>query len=422
MVPKLIFRINRETGSQERWQPIMARSFLKVLFFVLLLSPFAARAQEVDKYKSFNRFAGMAPYIDFFASKQQSISPYVKPATEAIRRLQTLLGDVLPKGAIFICSSLEQRDSLYEPIILKMGYAWALTLNTPEVRAEEMLAQIKSRMGGEVPPEIMERLKNSPPDMMASSEGRMVQDTVRRIAYAVIQTKFAKNLRYRSSRLNDMGKSPLPDWLDIGIGAYVTGSDPNLNYLQQNMQQTFPLEDILTMSRPFVASNFLQTGSNGGSGGMSGSRGGRGFPDGGQGFPSGGFSGMGQGFPSGGFDGMGSAGGPPAGFGGSQGNQGRGGGSQGGMQRTIPKDEQDQMLFDGQASTFFAFLLEKVGVEKVKELIQAVQQGVEGRDYVARPDMLGDDYGKIEDEWIEWVGTLKPQTEFPGGNPSPKQM
>ncbi len=79
------------------------------------------------------------------------------------------------------------------------------------------------------------------------------------------------------------------------------------------------------------------------------------------------------------------------------------------------------MLFDGQSSTFFAFLLQKVGIEKVKELIKAVQGGIEGRNFIARPDMLGDDFGKIEDEWIEFVETLKPQRETFGGKPAPKQ-
>ena len=118
----------------------------------------------------------------------------------------------------------------------------------------------------------------------------------------------------------------------------------------------------------------------------------------------------GQGFPSGGFGG-----------GGRQGSSRGNNGSQGGFQRTIPKDEQDQMLFDGQSSTFFTFIIEKVGIEKVKDLIKAVQGGIEGRDVVARPDMLGDDFGKIEDEWIEFVENLKPQKETFGKKPLPKQ-
>ena len=80
------------------------------------------------------------------------------------------------------------------------------------------------------------------------------------------------------------------------------------------------------------------------------------------------------------------------------------------------------MIFDGQSSTFFAFLLEKVGIEKVRELIQAVQEDVEGRDFIAREDMLGDDYGKIEEEWIEWVGKQKPIRESFGDKPAPKQI
>ena len=231
--------------------------------FRIFLVPYTAEAQQADKYKNFNRFAGVVPHIDFFASKRQSISPYEKPAAQTIGKLQTLLGDSLPKGAIFVCSSLEQKDSIYEPMVLKMGYQWSLTIETPDVAAEEMLARIKSRMGDEIPAEIMDRMKSRQSDMVAAAEGRMVNETVRQIAYAVIQTTFAKNLRYRSSRLNDMGKSPLPDWLDIGIASYVAGNDPNLSYLQENMEQTFPLEDILSMSRPFVASTFLQTGNSG---------------------------------------------------------------------------------------------------------------------------------------------------------------
>ena len=51
-----------------------------------------------------------------------------------------------------------------------------------------------------------------------------------------------------------MGKSPLPDWLDIGIASYVERSQyaPSPT-CKQNMDQTFPLEDVLSMARPFAA-------------------------------------------------------------------------------------------------------------------------------------------------------------------------
>jgi hypothetical protein len=437
----------------------MVRSFLIALFFFLLVFPHPIQAQPPAQYKSFNQFTGLVHGVDFFASSKKLVEPYEAPVAETIGKLENLLGNNLPKGSIFICSTLEQKDSIYEPMILKMGYAWTLSIETSDIRAQQMMERMKSMMGDQVPAEMLERFKSRPANM---ADTGTIKDTVRRIAYAVIQTSFAKNLRYRSSRLNDMGKSPLPDWLDIGIGDYATGEDPNLSYLQQNLDQTFSIEDILTMSRPFVASLFLQSsgvssgtsGSRGGNrggmgggqgfpaggmgggqgfpaggmgggqgfpaGGMGGGQGfpaggmggGQGFPaggmGGGQGFPAGGMGG-GQGFPAGGMGGMGQGGGPP---GGPQGFSGREGGQRGGFQRTIPKDEQDQMIFDGQSSTFFAFLLEKVGIEKVRKLIKAVDEGTEGREFVAREDMLGNDFGKIEREWLEWMKNLKPEPAF----------
>jgi hypothetical protein len=105
----------------------------------------------------------------------------------------------------------------------------------------------------------------------------------------------------------------------------------------------------------------------------------------------GGFSGAGMGAP-----GQGGQSGP-----------GRQGGQRNGMQREIPKDEQDRMLFDGQSSTFFSYMLSRVGIEKMQELIRQIQEGKESRDYIVRPDVLGDDFEKIEADWVAWVKTLK---------------
>ncbi len=397
----------------------MARSILFLLIVVVLFLPHSMEAQEADTYKSFNKYSGLVTGVDFFASKKQLASPYEKPVAQVVEKLTALFGKPLPKGSVFICSTLEQKDSIYEPMILKMGYEWTLSIDSPDIQAEAMMERIRSRMGDDIPAELLERFQNMQPSMMASAENRMVQDATRRVTYAIIQTSFAENLKYRSSRLNDMGKSPLPDWLDIGIGVYATGEDANLSYLLQNMEQTFPIEDILTMSRPFVASTFLQGDSSGSGRGSFG-------PGGGQGFPSGGFGGMSAegGPPQGGFSGMGQGGFPQGGFSGrGEDSQGGTGGQRGGRQRTIPKDEQDQMIFDGQSSTFFAFLLEKVGIEKARELINAVQEGVEGRDFIAREDVLGGDYRIIEEEWIEWVQKLEPPPpQFPGsGMPNAKE-
>jgi hypothetical protein len=144
-----------------------------------------------------------------------------------------------------------------------------------------------------------------------------------------------------------------------------------------------------------------------------------GMPSGGfGGMPSGGFGGMpsggASGMPSGGFGGMpsgGMGGGMPgAGSGGAttRGAGNSGGGQRGGMQRNLPKDEQDRMLFDGQASTFFSFLIEKIGIEKVKALIKQVQEGKLSREFLAQADIFGNNFGKLEEDWTTWVKAQQP--------------
>jgi hypothetical protein len=370
----------------------MVRPIITVFILIAVFGVNSANSQQLATFKNFTAFRDLAPGIDFFASNRQVVAPYEKPAGEAIAKLKSLLGASLPKGAIFVCSTLEQKDAVYEPKVLKMGYGWTLTAVTAAVRSQEMLARIKAQMGGEVPAEIMDRIQKMPPEMMATAEKQMVASVTQQIAYAVLQTTFAKDLQFRSSRLDDMGKSPLPDWLDIGIGLYVSGSDSALTYLKQNMDQSFPLEDILSMARPFVASSSQNGGGPGGGGGMGRMGGSSGGAPGGM--P--GFSGRGMG----GFGG-GAMGGGMSGPGGSS------GGMRGGMQRTLPKDEQDRMLFDGQASTFFAYMLEKAGTDRMRELIKQVGEGKESRDYIAKPDVLGSDFAKIEADWAAWVKARK---------------
>lgn len=370
----------------------MVRPIIAAFILIAAFGINTANAQQLATFKNFSAFRDLAPGIDFFASNRQVVAPYEKPAGETIAKLKSLFGASLPKGAIFVCSTLDQKDAVYEPKVLKMGYGWTLTAVTSAVRSQEMLARIKAQMGGEVPAEILDRIQKMSPEMMANAEKQMIVSVTQQIAYAVIQSTFAKDLQFRSSRLDDMGKSPLPDWLDIGIGIYVSGSNSALTYLQQNMDQSFPLEDILSMARPFVASSSNQNGGGPGGGGMRSMGGGSGGANGGM--P--GFGGRGMG----GFGGGNMGGGMP-GFGGSP------GGMRGGMQRTLPKDEQDRMLFDGQASTFFAYMLEKVGTDKMRELIKKVGEGKESRDFIANPDVLGPDFQKIEADWAAWVKTQK---------------
>ena len=132
-----------------------------------------------------------------------------------------------------------------------------------------MLARMKSQMGGEIPAEILDRMKNRPPEMMAECRKADGSSTVtQQIAYAVIQSMLDKDLQYRSSRLDDMGKSPLPDWLDIGIASYASGSNPNVSFLQQNMDQTFP-DRGRTLHVPSICGFLISDqGGSGGGGGM----------------------------------------------------------------------------------------------------------------------------------------------------------
>jgi hypothetical protein len=367
----------------------MIRPIITAFVLFVALGTNLGNAEQSVNFKNFASFRQLVTGIDFYASNRQLVVPYEKQAAEAMSRLRSLFGADLPKGAIFICSTLEQKDSVYEPKVLRMGYGWTLTAITPEVRMQQMQARIKSQMGGELPAEIVERLKSRATEMMADAEKQMVSTTTQQIAHAVIQCLLVKDLQYRSSRLDDMGKSPLPDWLDIGIASYASGAQPNLAFLQQHMDQTFPLEDILSMSRPFVASSVDQ-----GSYGMNrGGGGGMGRFGGGANGESGGFQGM-QGMPQGGWTR-------------GQGGFGGGGGQRGG-QRNLPKDEQDRMLFDGQSSTFFSYLFEKVGIERIKVLLAQAEAGKESREFVTQPDVLGADFEKIEADWANWVKTLKP--------------
>lgn len=395
---------------------MIRRYIITALVLTAAFSINLANAQQPASFKNFVAFRNIVPGIDFFASNRQAVAAYEKPTADAMAKLEALLGANLPRGAVFVCSTIAQKDSVYEPKVLKSGYSWSLTVVTTEVRSQEMLARIKSQMGDNIPAEIRDRISKMQPEMMANSEKQAVASVTQQIAHAVVQTMFNKELQYRSSRLDDMGKSPLPDWLDIGIAAYATGTNSALSYVKQNMDQTFPIEDILSMARPFVASSTGQSGGGMGRSGGGGQSAG-GFPGGGMGgFPGGSGGQSGGGFPGGGMGGFpgGSGGQSGGGFpaGGTSGFGGRSaggasGGQRGGGQRMMSKDEQDRMLFDGQASSFFSYVLEKLGIDKVKELIKQAQEGNESRQYLEKANALGPDFGKIEEDWAAWVKAQK---------------
>jgi hypothetical protein len=223
----------------------------------------------------------------------------------------------------------------------------------------------------------------------------LVAGVTRQMAYAITQVALAPEKPYRSSRLDDMARSPLPDWLDVGIAAYASGGNLGTGYLQQHMDETFALEDMLTMSRPFVA-----PASTGGGGGQFVMR-------------QGSSGGAGQGANQGGGASDGPSAGPPQVFSmPAPGAQGSGGGGmsmgRGFGPRTLSKDQQDRMLFDSQATSFFAYFLQKAGLDKARELVALARQSKQPREYLGGSD-LGSDFDKIEQEWTAWVKAQKPE-------------
>ena len=80
----------------------------------------------------------------------------------------------------------------------------------------------------------------------------------------------------------------------------------------------------------------------------------------------------------------------------------------------LPKDVQDRMMFDGQASSFFAYVIQKAGLEKAKEIVAAAREGKNPGDILSREDVLGKDPEKVEAGWREWVKELKVEGP-PGG-------
>ena len=108
------------------------------------------------------------------------------------------------------------------------------------------------------------------------------------------------------------------------------------------------------------------------------------------------------GFPSGGF--------PSGGFGSrGSGGFGRGSGQRGDRQRVLPKDEQDRMLFDTESESFFLYLIEKVGTEKVSSLVKKAEKGEEVWKLLSEPDMLGTDLEKMDGDWVSWIRAQNPQ-------------
>jgi hypothetical protein len=359
---------------------------------LLILAAGNAVPQTVTFQNSFKTFKNIVPGIDFFAANRNEITPFEAPLIEARKRLAVFLGTDMTQGAIAICGTAAQRDTVTETRLLRLGYKWAIIYTTPDAAIQQQLAQAKVKLS-DLPAQIRERIDN--PETKAAQAARMLTNTVQRMCYSILITTMAPEKEFRPSRYDDVGRSPLSDWLDIGIVTYAFAELSNLRYLQDRMEEAFPLEDVLSMSRPFVA-----TDTSGSAGGMNITRmlggvaaAGGGGPQGMQGTP---------GTAGGTRGGSGGTGSDPAG--GQRAAGGRGGAGGSGA-RQIPKEQADRMFFDAQGSTFFACLVEKVGVDKIKAMIQANKEGKLTRDLI--PELLGGDMDKIENGWQEWVKVQK---------------
>ena len=365
-------------------------------------------AQENPFSKSFKFFKkDVSPGIDYFADGQNDIEPYVKPVVEARAKIGDFLGTELSRGAIFVCSTVAQRDAVYDVKVFKSGYKWYLIQLTPEAQREERTARMQAQrqaaagaaqdQGGGQGQGGQQRggqdqagqrggqdqggrggFGNPSPEMRAAQEARAATTLAIQMGYATLMTTLDQDLVYRVSRVEDVGKSPLVDWLDIGLVAYATGtSNTYLKFLQDNLDSAFAIEDVLSMNRPFVVQ---QDPGSGGSG-----------------------AGPGGGNPGSAM--MGASGDRGQGGGAGAGGGGGGRGSAGRGNAPLPKDVQDRQLFDGQAATFFNYLIEKAGMDKAKEIVRQNMKGKEAITVVE--SFLGSDFDKVEKDWQTWIKALK---------------
>jgi hypothetical protein len=173
--------------------------------------------------------------------------------------------------------------------------------------------------------------------------------------------------------------------------------------LQERVDDCFPLDDVLSMSRPFVAQT--DSTSGGGGGGMSG---GNVMIMGGGGERGGSAQGATVVMMGGGGDrgtSGGQAGGDRAGSGQPGGRGSQGGAGRGGAGRVLAKDEVDRMVFDAQAAAFFSYLIEKAGMDKAKDLVQQNMKKTETLQVVQ--SILGPDADQLERDFMAWVSTKK---------------
>jgi hypothetical protein len=65
------------------------------------------------------------------------------------------------------------------------------------------------------------------------------------------------------------------------------------------------------------------------------------------------------------------------------------------------------MMFDAQAATFFSHLIDKLGLDRVKEIVRLNLAGEDIQELLELEEYLGSDYESVETEWSEWVKRQK---------------
>ena len=374
---------------------------------VILLALAASFGLAQDNpFPRFKQFKGVIPGVDVYATQRTDFESFVKPVADARAKMAGFIGDDIAPGAIFICSTLEQKDTVYEQRVFKYGYKWYLSQMTAEAQRQERMVRMQAaaatsggqgdqgsrsgqsgrggqtgqsrsgdtgaqsgRQGGGQDRGAAQPGGRQGPggqtsaEMRGSQEARAATAIAGQVCYAILMSSLNNPKPYRQSRLDDMSRSPLNDWLDIALVAYATGQSQNVyRTLQDRPDDTFPLDDVLSMSRPFVA--FQDTGV-GGAGSMT-----------------------------------------VVVSGGGGGGRGQGGGGRGGSAGVMPKDVMDRMMFDAQASGFLNYLIEKAGLEKVKDMVRQNRNNTETLEVVM--NLMGSDVDKIEREWSDWIKAQKP--------------
>ncbi len=137
------------------------------------------------------------------------------------------------------------------------------------------MARLKAQLGDQIPADRLERIRANAAQRRGAAEAGITRTTARNMAFAVLQVTLRPDQAFRSSRVDDMTRSPLPDWLDMGIASYAAPGGINLRYLQEHLDEAFPLDDVdlhvQTLRGPFCR-RFRRTAGDVPDGGARGKR------------------------------------------------------------------------------------------------------------------------------------------------------